>query len=158
MKLDYYFQVAVLVLLTLIAIELWPFNRPKEEVKEEEQMEVVKDSTIDLCSLELTPDNFMTVCAIYGISHPEIVYAQARLESGHFTSKVYRTKNNFLGLYDSRKKDYYAFNHWTDCLKGYRDYVQCKWDGNTDYYVFLTNLPYAADPNYIKKIKILTKI
>lgn len=125
-------------------------------VVESESIEVKTDS-LDLGQLVLNKDNFMFVCDYYGIKHPEIVYAQARLESGHFTSKVFQTKNNFLGLYNSRKHEYYGFNHWSDCLKGYRDFVQVKWDGNGDYYQFLKNLPYAMDPEYINKIKVLSR-
>lgn len=119
------------------------------------EVEIRKDSTINLYNMDLTPENFEYVCLHYDIEHPEIVYAQAKLESGYFTSPVYKFKNNFLGLYDSKNKDYYSFSHWSDCLKGYKDYVQRKWNGNGDYYLFLQNLPYAEDPNYIKKVKYL---
>ena len=58
-----------------------------------------------------------------------------------------------LIFYNSKTKSYYHFNHWTHCLKGYKDFVQSKWDGNGDYYEFLIKLPYASDPNYLSKIK-----
>ena len=111
----------------------------KFSVEETTEVEIRKDSTINLYNMDLTPENFEYVCLHYDIEHPEIVYAQAKLESGYFTSPVYKSKNNFLGLYDSKN----------------RDYVQYKWNGNCDYYLFLQNLPYAEDPNYIKKVKYL---
>ena len=91
----------------------------------------------------------------YEIQYPQIVYAQALLETGHFTSSVYKKYNNLFGLYNSKIKDYYSFEHWFDSVKAYRDFVQYKYKGNTDYYTFLVNLPYAMDPNYINKIKQL---
>lgn len=91
----------------------------------------------------------------YEIQHPQIVYAQALLETGHFTSSVCKKYNNLFGLYNSEIKDYYSFEHWSDSVKAYRDFVQYKYKGNTDYYTFLVNLPYAMDPNYINKIKQL---
>lgn len=91
----------------------------------------------------------------YGIQYPQIVYAQALLETGHFTSSVCKKYNNLFGLYNSKIKDYYSFEHWSDSVKAYRDFVQYKYKGNTDYYTFLVNLPYAMDPNYINKIKQL---
>ena len=118
--------------------------------------EIVPD-TVSFENLELNRDNFYFVCYYFGIEHPEIVYAQAELESARFTSKVFKENNNFLGLYNSKKKTYYNFDHWTDCLKGYKNYVQLKWDGKENYYTFLEQLPYASDPDYIRKVKILVK-
>lgn len=91
----------------------------------------------------------------YGIQYPQIVYAQALLETGHFSSSVCKNYNNLFGLYNSKIKDYYSFEHWSDSVKAYRDFVQYKYKGNTDYYTFLVKLPYATDPNYIMKIKQL---
>lgn len=91
----------------------------------------------------------------YEIQYPEIVYAQALLETGHFSSSVCKNYNNLFGLYNSKIKDYYSFEHWSDSVKAYRDFVQYKYKGNTDYYTFLVDLPYATDPNYIRKIKQL---
>lgn len=91
----------------------------------------------------------------YEIQYPQIVYAQALLETGHFTSSVCKKYNNLFGLYNSKIRDYYSFEHWSDSVKAYRDCVQYKYKGNTDYYTFLVNLPYAMDPNYINKIKQL---
>ena len=91
----------------------------------------------------------------YGIQYPQIVYAQALLETGHFKSKLCTQYNNLFGLYNSRTKSYYKFDNWWDSVIAYRDKVQYKYKGNTDYYTFLINLPYATDPNYIRKIKQL---
>jgi flagellum-specific peptidoglycan hydrolase FlgJ len=96
------------------------------------------------------------VCYIHDIKFPDIVYAQARLESGNFKSKLFQTKNNFLGLYNSRINDFYEFEHWTDCLIGYKDLLQFKYKGDNNretYFTFLKELPYAMDPNYITKIR-----
>jgi hypothetical protein len=91
----------------------------------------------------------------YEIQFPEIVYAQALLETGHFSSSVCKDYNNLFGLYNSKIRDYYSFEHWSDSVKAYKDFVQYKYKGNTDYYTFLVNLPYATDPNYISKVKQL---
>ena len=91
----------------------------------------------------------------YGIQYPQIVYAQALLETGHFKSKLCTQYNNLFGLYNSRTRSYYRFDNWWDSVIAYRDKVQYKYKGNTDYYTFLVDLPYAMDPNYIRKIKQL---
>ena len=148
------FKFMVLLMLGILIVQN-SLILQKFSIEETTEVEIRKDSTINLYNMDLTPENFEYVCLHYDIEHPEIVYAQAKLESGYFTSSVYKSKNNFLGLYDSKNGDYYTFSHWSDCLKGYRDYVQYKWNGNCDYYLFLQNLPYAEDPNYIKKVKYL---
>lgn len=125
-----------------------------EKEKEMREMEIKPDS-ISLSSLELSKENFLFACISLNIDSPRIVYAQAQLESAYFSSNLFRSQNNFLGLYNSRTKSYYSFDHWTSCLQAYRDFVQYKWDGNCSYYEFLENLPYAEDPDYIKKLKRL---
>lgn len=91
----------------------------------------------------------------YGIQYPQIVHAQALLETGHFTSRICKEYNNLFGLYNSTIGNYYSFEHWSDSVIAYRDFVQYKYNGDTDYYTFLIDLPYATDPDYIRKIKQL---
>lgn len=88
----------------------------------------------------------------YGVKHPNIVYAQAVLETGNFQSKLCKDKNNLFGLYDSYNKKYYKFDHWTESVLAYIDKVEYKFKGG-DYYEFLERLPYAEDKNYIYKVK-----
>lgn len=113
-------------------------------------------TTAPITELELNKENFFLVCQIYDVQFPEIVYAQARLESGNFKSKLFETKNNFLGLYNSKTKDFYEFEHWTECILGYKELLQFKYTGDEQietYYQFLIDLPYAIDPQYITKVK-----
>lgn len=116
--------------------------------------------TIQIQELDLTKENFFTVCRILEIKHPDVVYAQARLESGNFTSAHYRNRNNFLGIYDSKRKRYMSFGHWTDCLVAYRDKVQYRYKRNLDredYLHWLVETGYAQDPNYISKVRKMLK-
>jgi len=141
----------VLSLLTLIFV-LGYTNAAATELEEPPVEEVV----LLLDTMELNYDNFLLACEQLEIHHAEIVYAQARLESGNFTSRLYREYNNMLGLYNSNQKDYYKFNHWSDCLLGYKNSVQYKYvDG--DYYQFLADLPYAMDEQYIRKLQRLVE-
>lgn len=84
------------------------------------------------------------------IKHPDIVLAQAKLETGNFTSPVLKKNNNLFGL--RKGKRYYKFNHWTESVQAYRVLIQSKYD-NGSYYKFLKELPYAEDPDYISKLK-----
>lgn len=101
------------------------------------------------------PDSNLLMEALdyYDIKHPHIVYAQAILETGYFRSRVCREYNNLFGLYDSKKRDYYRFNHWSESVVAYMNCIQYKYKPQTDYYVFLTEIGYAEDSLYIDKLK-----
>lgn len=89
----------------------------------------------------------------YGVEHPDIVYAQAILETGHFRSKVYKEYNNLFGLYNSRTKSYYKFDHWSESIVAYLNFIQNRYKPQNDYYKFLSDIGYAEDPEYINKLK-----
>ena len=93
--------------------------------------------------------------AYYGIKCPKIVYAQAVLETGHFKSDVCQNKNNLFGLYDSKTGKYYEFNHWSESVIAYKNYIQSKYKSDSSYYRFLKSINYAEDPSYIKKVRKL---
>lgn len=102
---------------------------------------------------ELNDSTLYLALLHYEVKHPKAVLAQAKLESGNFTSRHCRINNNFLGLYNSRKGKYFTFDHWTDCIIGYKDMVECKLREGEDYYDFLLRIGYAEDPSYIYKVK-----
>lgn len=89
----------------------------------------------------------------YNISHKDIVLAQAILETGNFKSKVCLKYNNLFGLYNSKKKDYYKFDHWSHSVDFYKRNIQSKHKPSIDYYVFLKRINYAEDKNYTKNLK-----
>ena len=102
---------------------------------------------------ELSDSTLYLALKHYNIKHPKIVLAQAKLESGNYTSAHCIRKNNFLGLYNSKKKEYYSFKHWTDCIEGYKNMIEHKHRDGEDYYTFLIRIGYASDPIYITKVK-----
>lgn len=84
--------------------------------------------------------------------HPNIVTAQAVLETGHFKSKGCKVRKNLFGLWNHRKQEFYKFDSWEDSCRAYLRMIQYKYK-NGDYYVFLKNLGYATDPEYTNKLK-----
>ena len=93
----------------------------------------------------------------YDVKHPHIVYAQAILETGNFTSRLCKENNNLFGLYNSKNKRYYKFNHWSEGVIAYLAFVQYKYKDDIDYYKFLEKINYAEDPKYINKLKEIIK-
>lgn len=98
-------------------------------------------------------DGLIEALEYYGVKHPHIVYAQAILETGHFKSDLCLNNNNLFGLYNSRENKYYVFDHWTESVMAYLNYIQYKYKPPNDYYKFLSDIGYAEDPNYINKLK-----
>lgn len=121
-----------------------------------EKLQETTVETYDLSFLqseELNDSILYLALVHYDIKHPRVVLAQAKLESGNYTSDNCRMGNNFLGLYNSRKKEYFKFDHWTDCIQGYKDMVEYKLKDGEDYYDFLLRIGYAKDQLYIYKVK-----
>lgn len=102
---------------------------------------------------ELNDSTLYLALLYYEVKHPKAVMAQAKLESANYTSSYCKKNNNFLGLYNSSKKRYYKFDHWTDCIQGYKDMVEYKLKDGENYYDFLRRIKYAEDVAYIHKIK-----
>lgn len=93
----------------------------------------------------------------YEFPFPEIITAQAVLESGNFKSRLCLEHNNLFGLYNSSKGKYYYFDSWISSVFAYKDKILYKYkeDKYDSYYSFLVAINYATDPNYISKIKSL---
>ena len=110
---------------------------------------------VRLDTLPLNIGNYFAVCELYKISDVEKVYAQSCLESGHFTSKRFKSANNHLGIKAGNR--YASYDNWTQCLKAYADKVQYKKKKGEDHYAFLTRIGYAEDQEYISKVKSVVR-
>lgn len=101
------------------------------------------------------------------IKHPEVVFAQAIIESGHFKSPLFISKNNLFGMKVPKKRETTAVNKGN---KGYAKYHS--WDSSVDDYLLwqeftlknkneltktqylsLLGKIYAKDKNYITSLK-----
>lgn len=91
----------------------------------------------------------------YDVHHPEIVYAQAVLETGWFKSKGCTRDNNLFGL--RHRKGYYKYNHWSESVLAYKEKIQSRYKEGEDYYSFLSRIHYAESPEYNKVLKQIVK-
>lgn len=98
-------------------------------------------------------DGLMEALIYYDVKYPHIVYAQALIETGNFKSDLCLSDNNLFGLYNSSRGRYHRFNHWTESVVAYKDFIQRRYKPPEDYYKFLQRIGYAGDPNYISKLK-----
>jgi len=102
-------------------------------------------------SSQLTLSNLENYLKLSKIKHSNIVIKQAILETGWFTSSVYKANNNLFGLVFNGR--YAKFHHWTDCIKSYK-YFQRRYIKGC-YYTFLVKSKYASDKKYVKKLKMI---
>ena len=133
------------------------FYRVGKLENKEEPMVHVKLEQPDFLMSDNPKEDLMKVLEYYDVLHPEIVYAQAVLETGDFRSKVCKEYNNLFGLYNSSTKDYYKFNHWTESVIAYINYIQYRYTPPNNYYKFLERIGYAEDSLYVSKLKNIVK-
>jgi len=82
------------------------------------------------CNLPaLTIPNLYAEIKRTGILYPDIVLAQAILETGWFRSNACRKKHNLFGLTNPRTGKYYEFDHWTESVRAYYTKVQYRYKG-----------------------------
>ena len=84
----------------------------------------------------------------------EIVLAQARLETGNFTSKLCKTKHNIFGIKHGGR--YASYRRWQDCITDYKKCISSRYHGG-DYYAFLKRIGYASDRQYLAKVRQIAK-
>lgn len=100
------------------------------------------------------------------VKYPHIVLAQARIESGHYTSKIFKENHNLFGMKEARVRIHTAngtqYNHayysnWRESVYDYAFY-QCRYLGrvNTEqeYFTYLGQ-SYAEAPNYVQSLKVM---
>lgn len=91
----------------------------------------------------------------HNVLHPEIVIAQAKLETGNYKSKLCRINNNLFGI---RLKGKYAkFSTYEESVLAYKNKIQNRLRNNEDYYKFLKRIGYAKSANYTSKVRNMVK-
>lgn len=95
---------------------------------------------------------------------PHIVLAQAKIESGHYNSLVFKANNNLFGMkcaslrpttHKGSNLGHAVYENWKSSVMDYALY-QAAYLKNIkteeEYYLYLGN-NYAEDVNYVKKVK-----
>lgn len=101
------------------------------------------------------------------IKYPDVVFAQAIVESAHFSSDIFKCENNLFGMkHPSRrqtvsegknKSGYATYYDWTFSVEDYKLW-QSSMLKNKEYktkteYLSLLGRVYAEDPRYVKTLK-----
>jgi uncharacterized FlgJ-related protein len=119
---------------------------------------ILHDSITNL--LEFSPNNLLILLEYYNIKKPDKVVKQSKLETGHFTSKVFIENNNLFGMGYPRVRTttsvidsngYAKYKNYIESIKDYKLYQLYYYKGGS-YDSFLLQSKYSQDSNYIKKI------
>lgn len=120
--------------------------------------------------LEFTHDNFINFLKDINVKFPELVYTQAYLESGRFSSDLFKTSNNLFGMRVPTQRVYLSKCDTCSYSK-FEDTKLAAWQmsvldyalwqsryGNykteEEYLNYLEGV-YAEDTSYVKTLKIL---
>ena len=100
------------------------------------------------------------------IKFPDVVYAQARLETNGFKSKIFKENNNLFGMKQSTKRSstnkgeqhgHAYYDSWRESVLDFALW-QCRYLSsiNTrEEYLRYLKANYAEDPNYVNKLEKL---
>jgi uncharacterized FlgJ-related protein len=115
-------------------------------------------------NIEFSQDSLVTALASLNIKFPHIVLAQSQIETGNFTSKIFKENHNLFGMKEAKqrvttakgtKRGHAHFSTWYESLLDYA-FFQCRYMGKisteSEYYTYLGK-NYAEDPTYIDKVK-----
>ena len=121
--------------------------------------DVPKEQIIQALTFEDSVYNYILEL---NIQHPDIVFRQARIESGNFKSQVFLENNNMFGMKMPSKRPnmasgsnrgYAVYNSWQESVIDYALYQVYSGKNLTkEDYVKMLNNSYAEDVNYLNKL------
>lgn len=102
----------------------------------------------------------------YNIKFPDVVFAQAVLETGHFRSKLFQNSNNLFGMKLPRKREtvavgktkggYAKFDNWESSVYDYslwqNNIFAKKGDLTRKQYLTMLDKIYSESKGYSKKV------
>ena len=135
------------------------FTCQQNEIERQTQEAMVIDSLNFVWRtnhFSFSEENVMNEIMAQELDYPEVVLAQAIVETGGFHSTSCTKDNNLFGL---RRKDgtYMKFLHWSESVSYYKEHIQSYKEKPSDYFKFLNDLGYAENKSYTDVIKPLSE-
>ena len=129
-----------------------------------------RDLVIYLDQKYFSEENLIKALKSKNINKPHIVLAQAKLETKHFTSPIFKENHNLFGMKEAKrrpttnlgiKRGHAYYDNWESSVEDYGYYQAyqglAKIESDEAYYNLLNQRGYAQDPNYIIKVKKLAE-
>ena len=113
---------------------------------------------------DFSEDKLIDMLISLNIKFPHIVLAQAKLESGNYSSKIFKENHNLFGMKEARVRihtskgtqfNHAYYSHWRESVYDYAFY-QCRYlstlHTEDEYYTYLSK-SYAEATNYVNILK-----
>ncbi len=130
-----------------------------------QDLQIIEEENFHELTFKEKKERVLNLLENNNIQHPEIVLAQAILESGNFRSKIFRDNNNMFGMRlperretvaVGKHKGYAVYESWEDSIKDYSLYQQSILRGkilSRDEYLNFLGRRYAEHPEYVSVLK-----
>lgn len=113
---------------------------------------------------DFSKEKFVQALYESNVKYPHIVMAQAIIESGNFTSSIFRHNNNMFGMRKARSRvttcigeanGFATYRNWRDCIYDYALYQYSVMNNCDTEEKYLRKLEekYAQDTSYIAALK-----
>jgi len=129
--------------------------------------EAINDTILVSDSIDFSKKELKKYIKHLNLKHPDIVYAQAVLETGNFKSKLFVNNNNLFGFKEPKVRSntargsvsgYAYYSSWRQSVIDYALYQSSYIRKlNREAYFDYLDKNYAEDPNYSKKLKEIIK-
>jgi len=137
-------------------------------VKRENMMRITRLN--ELMVAEFSPENLKELLILLKAPEPDIILKQAKLESGWFTSRLFKYHNNLFGMHYPRTRDTYSdrytiadngsrvasYGSWQSSVLDlllYFEYYESRGYSTEDYYTFLVRVGYCEKGTYVNILK-----
>jgi len=127
-------------------------------LSEEEKLVIIQEHN------QFSEDKLIDKLKELNVKFPYIALAQAKLETGNFTSKIFREGNNLFGMREAKQRittakgtenNHAYYYSWGESVLDYSFY-QCRYLSNINteeqYFQYLSQ-SYAENPNYVSILK-----
>jgi hypothetical protein len=114
---------------------------------------------------DLNKENLWRTIVDQGIKFPDLVFAQALLESGDLRSSLCVKSNNLFGMKmpterktvaKHGKNDYAKYDHWVQSVRDYKllqEYLFRKREYTRSEYVEMLSRRYSETRDYVKRVR-----
>lgn len=152
---------AFLVLGTVLFTDKTEYTRNEviETITPEERLIVINQN-----EFEFSEDTLVYLLTELNVKFPHIVLAQSIIETGHWSSRIFKENNNLFGMKEAYVRVHTAkgtqhnhayYENWRESVYDYAFY-QCRYLGGIkteEEYLQYLSRSYAEAPNYIQSIK-----
>ena len=145
--------------LSITAISIAQVSKLKNSDFSEKEVEIIMGRYN-----EFSEEKLISKIKELNFRFPHIVLAQAKLESGNYSSKMFKENNNLFGMKEAKSRINIAggtqnghayYDSWSESIYDYALYYSTylsKIKNEKEYFQYLSQ-SYAEDPNYISNLK-----